>query len=146
MDALQHAAIGSAFQPIAAITPDVCRRSGDLLSPGAVLCAPCLHRMTQPRRDHADCSPIVERKTRRFFSVPLDATVLQAPQGWPSTNVGASVGDGGESLRGIFSERDYARRVVLLGKTLATTLVGEIMTNKVLGVGPEHTVDQCMAR
>ena len=77
--------------------------------------------------------------------VPLDATVLQALQVMAEHNVGAVLVMDGESLRGIFSERDYARRVVLLGKTSATTLVGEIMTNKVCYVGPEHTVDQCMA-
>ena len=47
------------------------------------------YRMTQPRRDHADRSPIVERKTRRFFSVPLDATVLQTLQVMAEHNVGA---------------------------------------------------------
>ncbi|PXX80854.1 CBS domain-containing protein [Rivihabitans pingtungensis] len=88
---------------------------------------------------------LLKEKPAGFFSVPLDATVLQALQVMAEHNVGAVLVMEGESLRGIFSERDYARRVVLLGKTSATTLVGEIMTNKVCYIGPEHTVDQCMA-
>ncbi|AQR66445.1 histidine kinase [Aquaspirillum sp. LM1] len=86
-----------------------------------------------------------QKQPAGFVSVPLEATVFQTLQIMAEHNIGAVLVMNGESLCGIFSERDYARRVVLQGKTSASTLVGEIMTNKVCYVGPEHTVDQCMA-
>ena len=86
-----------------------------------------------------------QKQPAGFVSVPLEATVFQTLQIMGEHNIGAVLVMNGESLCGIFSERDYARRVVLQGKTSASTLVGEIMTNKVCYVGPEHTVDQCMA-
>jgi len=51
----------------------------------------------------------------------------------------------GERLAGIFSERDYARKVILHGKSSRETVVREIMTARVVCVMPEQTVDQCMA-
>jgi CBS domain-containing protein len=48
-------------------------------------------------------------------------------------------------LAGIFSERDYARKIILLGKSSKETLVSEIMTEKVLYANPEQTTDQAMA-
>ena len=86
-----------------------------------------------------------QKQPAGFVSVPLEATVFQTLQIMAEHNIGAVLVMNGESLCGIFSERDYARRVVLQGKTSASTLVGEIMTNKVCYVGPVHTVDQCKA-
>ena len=51
----------------------------------------------------------------------------------------------GNQLVGIFSERDYARKIILLGKTSKETHVREIMTEKVLYARPEQTTDQAMA-
>jgi CBS domain-containing protein len=48
-------------------------------------------------------------------------------------------------LVGIFSERDYARKVILMGRSSRNTAVGEIMTKKVLVVHPNQTMDDCMA-
>jgi CBS domain-containing protein len=51
----------------------------------------------------------------------------------------------GEKLMGIVTERDYARKVILEGKSSKDTSVSDVMTRKVLCVSPERTVDECMA-
>src|SRR5262245_35486276 len=60
-------------------------------------------------------------------------------------NIGAVIVRSEQKIEGIFSERDYARKVILLGKTSRETLVGEIMTTRVISVEPNWTADQCMA-
>jgi signal-transduction protein with cAMP-binding, CBS, and nucleotidyltransferase domain len=60
-------------------------------------------------------------------------------------NIGAVLVRSGEQIDGIFSERDYARKVILLGKSSRDTLVSEIMTTRVVSVEPEWTAEQCMA-
>ena len=69
-----------------------------------------------------------------------DALTLMAAR-----NIGAVLVVSGSDLKGIFSERDYARKVVLHGKMSKETLVGEIMTTNVMCVEPSWTADQCMA-
>ena len=88
---------------------------------------------------------MLEGKGHEVLSVSPDATVFEALQLMADRNVGALVVLEGEKLAGIFSERDYARKVILLGKSSKETLVREIMTDKVLCVRPEQTVEQCMA-
>jgi CBS domain-containing protein len=60
-------------------------------------------------------------------------------------DIGAVLVMRGESLAGIFSERDYARKIILLGKSSKETMVREIMTEKVLYALPSQTTDQAMA-
>jgi IMP dehydrogenase len=60
-------------------------------------------------------------------------------------NVGALVVVESGKVVGIFSERDYARKVILKGKGSKTTVVGDLMTKDVLYVGPDETVENCMA-
>jgi len=88
---------------------------------------------------------LLEGKTHKLLSIAPDATVYDALKTMADKDVGALVVLDGERLAGIFSERDYARKIILFGKSSKETLVREIMTQKVLCVRPEQTVDQCMA-
>lgn len=75
---------------------------------------------------------------------PKDA-VLHALKVMADHDVGALLVLDGERLVGIFSERDYARKIILHGKASKDTLVKEIMSDKVLYVTLERTVSECMA-
>lgn len=88
---------------------------------------------------------VLDRKTHRLLSISPDASVFDALTLMAEHNVGSLIVLDGERLCGIFSERDYARQIILLGKSSKETLVRDIMTHKVLCVRPEQTVDQCMA-
>lgn len=72
-------------------------------------------------------------------------SVLAALQAMAEHDIGALVVVDGGRVVGVFSERDYARKVILRGKNSTDTRVAEIMSDKVLYVSPEHTVDQTMA-
>jgi len=88
---------------------------------------------------------VLEGKRHKLISIAPDATVLDALKVMADVEIGALVVLEGERLVGIFSERDYARKVVLQGKTSKDTPVREVMTPKVLCVRPEQTMDECMA-
>lgn len=75
---------------------------------------------------------------------PKDS-VFHALQLMADHNVGAVLVLDGEQLVGLLSERDYARKIVLQGKTSKEATVQDIMSDKVLYVGLEHSIDQCMA-
>ena len=79
------------------------------------------------------------------FAVSPDDTIYDALLLMADKNVGAVLVMAGQDIRGIFSERDYARKVILLGKTSRTTPIREIMTTTVVCVDPAWTADQCMA-
>ena len=88
---------------------------------------------------------IIAGKQVKLLSIPPDAIVYDAHKMMAEHEVGALVVLDGGHLVGIFSERDYARKVILHGKSSKETLVREIMTPRVLCVRPEQTVDECMA-
>lgn len=88
---------------------------------------------------------LLEKKSGELVHIGPDATVFQALQLMAEHDIGAVlVMDMGDVL-GIFSERDYARRIVLQGRTSAGTKVRDIMTSKVVYVSPEQSVAECMA-
>lgn len=87
---------------------------------------------------------ILRHKGHQVWSVSPDESVLQAIGLMADKGIGALVVIAGEALAGIISERDYARKVVLQGKSSKDTPVSEIMTSPVVTVGPNHTVDDCM--
>jgi CBS domain-containing protein len=89
-------------------------------------------------------SQIIARKPDIYSTTP-EATVLEALRLMAEKNVGALLVMSGGQIQGIFSERDYARKVVLYGKASSNTPVSEIMTTDVVCVEPNWTPEQCMA-
>jgi CBS domain-containing protein len=87
---------------------------------------------------------LLDHKGRAIFSVEPEAPVLEAIRAMAAHHVGALLVMQGESLRGIVSERDYARKVILLGRSSADTPVRDIMTSSVITVSPDTTVQTCM--
>ena len=87
---------------------------------------------------------VLKRKGSAIWSVTPQQTVYDAIAMMADKAVGALLVVSDDKLVGIISERDYARKVILRGKSSATTLVGEIMTSPVIFVTLSQTVDQCM--
>ena len=81
----------------------------------------------------------------RILSIAPTESVFAALTAMAENNVGALLVLDGRQLVGILSERDYARKVVLLGHHSKETQVREIMTAPVTSVSPQNTVDECMA-
>jgi len=88
---------------------------------------------------------ILEAKSHKLLSISPQASVLDALKLMAERDVGALVVLEGEGLAGIFSERDYARKVILHGKSSKATQVSEIMTHRVVCVRPDQSVEECMA-
>jgi CBS domain-containing protein len=89
-------------------------------------------------------SQLLDLKGHDVYSVQPDTAVIEAIRVMAEEHVGAlTVMDGGR-LVGIISERDYARKVVLLGRSSDTTPVRDIMTAPVLTIAPDGTVDEAM--
>jgi CBS domain-containing protein len=89
-------------------------------------------------------SSILKHKGREIWSVRPDSTVYEAIEMMADKGAGALLVLSEGELVGIISERDYARKVILKGKTSKDTLVKEIMTSRVICVSPQHAVEQCM--
>ena len=89
-------------------------------------------------------SDILKGKGNIIYSVTGDVSVYEAIKTMGEKNIGALVVIEGDELKGIISERDYARKIVLKGKLSRETLVKEIMTEQVITVVPEDSIDKCM--
>jgi len=83
-----------------------------------------------------------KKKSGGVITVPPDATVKDAAHLMHERRIGALVVAEGESLRGIFTERDVLWRVVAQGRDAATTLVREVMTSEVIVVRPDREIDE----
>ena len=90
-------------------------------------------------------SDILEGKGRQVLSIEGSATVYEAIAKMVEGNVGALLVNEDGRLAGIVTERDYLRRVTLQGRDERTTPVREIMTSELVYVGPEASIDECMA-
>jgi CBS domain-containing protein len=83
-------------------------------------------------------------KGRDVWTIEPEDPVLSAIQMMADKHVGALPVVRGTELVGIVSERDYARKVILMGRSSSETPVWEIMSSPVLTVSPDHTVQDCM--
>jgi CBS domain-containing protein len=87
---------------------------------------------------------LLDKKGRQIFSIAPGTAVLEAIRLMADRHVGALLVMEGETLSGIVSERDYARKVILKGRSSADTPVRDIMTAAVITVQPETPVEKCM--
>lgn len=88
---------------------------------------------------------VLDKKGREVHSIGPDATVFDALQMMDAYNIGALIVLDGVRLVGIISERDYARQIVLKGKSSPNTAVRDIMSTEVVCARPDQTVEACMA-
>ncbi len=87
---------------------------------------------------------ILKAKGNNIFSITSDYTVYDALKVMGEKNIGALLVIENQQLIGIISERDYARKIILKGKSSQDTLVKEIMTKEVISVSPGDKIDKCM--
>ncbi len=89
---------------------------------------------------------LLQDKGTDVVTVPVDCSVYEALQKMSDLNIGALLVLGPDSsMAGIVTERDYARKVVLAGKSSKETPVSDIMTTDVIYVKPTHTIEEAMA-
>jgi CBS domain-containing protein len=89
-------------------------------------------------------SLVLRKKGNAIWSIPSDATVYSAMEMMANKEVGALLVMDNNQLRGIVSERDYARKVILMGRSSKDTLVREILTEPLITIRPECSVDEAM--
>jgi CBS domain-containing protein len=87
---------------------------------------------------------LLARKGKEVWSVDVEEPVLEAIQIMADKHVGALPGTRNGELVGVISERDYARKVILLGRSSAETPVWQIMSTPAVTVTPENDVQGCM--
>ena len=88
---------------------------------------------------------ILDTKGRDVFAVRPEDSVADALRLMSDKDIGAVLVTDGDQVVGIFTERHYARRVFLMGRTSPTTLVREVMVRDVVYVEPDQSVETCMA-
>ena len=89
-------------------------------------------------------SSLLHHKGKKLWSIPPNATVFEAIKLMAEKNIGALLVLSDGKLVGLFSERDYARKIALQGKSSKETRVREIFTGVVITVKPHDSVEDCM--
>jgi CBS domain-containing protein len=93
----------------------------------------------------ASVSQILDRKGRDVLTVRPEQMVLDALKSMAEADVGSVMVMSGDTVEGIFTERQYARKVFLMGKASPTTPVRDVMERDVIFVTPDQSVEACMA-
>ena len=88
---------------------------------------------------------LLESKDREIISITAESSVLDAIKIMAEKSIGSLLVMQGDKLQGIVTERDYARKVIVKGRSSETTAVGEIMTAEVYTATSQKTVNDCMA-
>jgi CBS domain-containing protein len=87
---------------------------------------------------------IIKLKGNEVFTISPNITVFDALKILAEKNIGALIVTKNDKVVGIFSERDYARKIILKGKSSIVTTVSELMTTNVLYVSPADSIDDCI--
>ena len=89
-------------------------------------------------------SSVLHRKASTLWTIDPQATVFEAIKLMADKNIGAVLVMSGGKLAGVFTERDYTRKIALLGKSSKETRVREIMPKEIISVTPDDSVEECM--
>lgn len=92
----------------------------------------------------ASISSLLHHKSPALWSIPSDATVFEAIKLMADKNIGSLLVMSGGRLEGLFTERDYARKLALHGKSSKETRVREVFTGEAVVVKPQDSVEDCM--
>ncbi len=94
---------------------------------------------------HITVAQIFHRKGHRNITISPDATVLDALRLMAEKNIGSIIVMDGDEYCGLLTERDYARKIMLLGKSSTDTLVAEIMLEYLPKISLRHKLEECMS-
>jgi CBS domain-containing protein len=87
---------------------------------------------------------ILEEKGYKIYTIGPEATVYEALKKMAGKNIGALLVMKDNQVVGVFSERDYARKIILKGKSSKESIVGELLSERIFYVKPTATTDECM--
>lgn len=88
---------------------------------------------------------LLDRKSSGIYSIRPEASVLEALELMAREDISSVLVIEGDALKGIFTERDYARKVILRGRNSRDTVVRELMTSNLITITPEQTIADCMS-
>ena len=88
---------------------------------------------------------LLKQKGNNVWTISPNKTVYQALEFMAEKDVGALLVTEGDKVMGIFSERDYARKIILKGKSSVNTTISQLMVKEVIYVTPNQSIDDCMA-
>ncbi len=88
---------------------------------------------------------LLKKKGYDVWSIAPDASVYDAIHLMAEKAVGALIVMDGQKLVGVISERDYARKIILEGRSSENTKISEIMSSEVITTGPDNKIEECMA-